>query len=108
MGGTARKRREALNAVAIDVFEEALHGFVRIADKLTQGITLPAGGATHAHLVAGTLDMEGGAARRARERCLGFSWAEKGHLRLLLLENTPLGAPQWGSRRAFQGRRGKP
>lgn len=68
-----------LDAVAVDVFQKMLHGFVRLTDVVLERKLGLAGRAVHIDLVAGAGDMQGRAAGRAYKRSLDITGCKKSH-----------------------------
>ena len=68
-----------LDAVAVDVFQKMLHGFVRLPDVVLERKLGLAGRAVHIDFVAGAGDMQGRAAGRAYKRSLDITGCKKSH-----------------------------
>lgn len=73
---------QALDAVAVDVFEKLVHGRVRLPNEALERILRMASRAAHLNRAAGAGDMELGAASWAWQGCLGIAWGEMAHFRL--------------------------
>ena len=68
-----------LDAIAVDVFQKVLHGFIRLTDVVLKRKLGLAGRAVHIDFVAGAGDMQGRAAGRAYECSLDITGYKKSH-----------------------------